>query len=124
MKSWTLTIPAVPPSANVFMRWHWSRRHRLKSQWPVLVSYALARVAIPKARGKRRVRIVITRRRLIDPANLHLAVDKLLFDDLVSRGILLDDSARWLDYDVEQRVGGEECTTVEISNAITARRRL
>lgn len=114
---WTLTIPAAPPSANVFMRWHWSRRKRLAEQWSILMAHAWLDRKIPQAKAKRTAHVTIYRKRLIDPANQHLALDKLVFDWLTKAGLLLDDSARWFDYTVRQeKTTKEETTIIRITN--------
>ena len=106
--SWAGTVPDLaPPSANVFQRLHWAERERLIRDWYTLVLAAFGRHRrMPnRARAKRRVRIVVTSRQMRDAANLVLAADKLILDNLVRLGWLADDSPDWLDLKVDGATG-------------------
>lgn len=114
-KTWTLSIPEAFPSANVYLRLHWSKRRKLADAWSWLL-LAAGVAAIPRASKRRRVVVTRIAPRKIDPANLYLSADKLALDNLVKAGVLVNDSERWLELKVRQRVG-KASTTIEISEA-------
>jgi hypothetical protein len=93
----TLTIPDWQPHRlNQLLSCHWATRGRLKRQDREMIgTYALL-AGIPKAKGKRRVSLLITlgpRQRGADPD----AYWKSLLDALVHAGLLVHDSPKWCD---------------------------
>lgn len=93
---WKLYVPEPTPLANEFLRMHWSRRSEIRKRWGWLLLEAGVR-GIPTAERKRSVLVV--RRSPGDPdyANLWTPIDKLILDNLVEFGALVDDSPQWLD---------------------------
>lgn len=67
-------------------------------------------------KGRRKLTITLYRHTLLDMDNAYFSCKKLT-DLLVQRGLLVDDSPKWIDYRVEQvKVGRTEAqrTVVEI----------
>lgn len=110
---WTVTIPNyVPVSLNRLTRGRIRDRIRLgKLQRAVVSAYCLLE-RVPKALGRRRVRLLVTQRRgrLADPDNLL----KAMLDSLVGCDMLRDDSARWCEWEmpVVQRGLCDETTII------------
>lgn len=110
---WRGVIPFCPPSANVFLRSHWAERKRLAKLWYLEV-YAAFKDSFPtKATTKRTVRIEVTSTRTRDHANLWTPVDKLIVDNMVKIGWLIDDDPTYLDLGVTGK-SGEPQTVIEI----------
>lgn len=108
-------ISAIYPSANVIMRMHWAKRKKLISAWYVLL--VIARIHyLPAAKGKRKVTITRYGNREMDRANAWLGADKLICDNLVSMGVLLDDSQEWLDLEVKAVKDMREKTEITIED--------
>lgn len=119
-RTWHGEVPQAPPSANVFQRMHWIDRRKLIADWYILLCAAFFRETPTQATGRRRVRVVVRSKQERDYANLWLAVDKLVFDNLTKRGWLVDDDRAHL----EPEVLGEEGTPrtlIEISEAAPER---
>ena len=112
-RSWKGVVPVIP-SANVYLRSHWSERMRLQKIF-YLELYAAFKDDVPtKATGKRKVKVLVVSTRERDWANLVTPVDKLLLDQMVKLGWLVDDKPAFLDLEVAGRAGTPE-TVVEIS---------
>lgn len=96
MPAYFVVIPGYRlPLLNELLRSHPIRRARLKREAAELVwGYALV-AGVPRATGRRRVSlwVVAPWRRLPDPDS----ADKALLDALVSAGLLVDDSAEWVE---------------------------
>lgn len=118
LSTWKIDLPDVTPSANEFIRRyrHYAVQKKLKDYWAWLLIEAGVR-RIPKATEKRFLHIVQHRLRLIDYANIWLALDKCVCDALVKLEVLVDDSPKWLDIHVEQELDIEERTVIEIAEA-------
>lgn len=89
-----------PPLANRWVGRHWAVKANLRKQAEQFLGWYAARAGIPKAAGKRRVRLVMTgwpNGKLPDAD----AFDKVFLDAAVRSGLLLDDNAKGL----EGRVG-------------------
>jgi len=115
MPSWNLrVIEDAPPSANVFLRMHWTARMKLKRLWAWLVLEAGAR-EVPLADGKRCVKVEVRSKGKRDPQNSWTPVDKLIVDNLVRCGALKDDSAEWCDLRVIT-IQGEPRTRIRIES--------
>src|SRR5687768_4083533 len=93
---WSFTLPITIPSANDFKRAAWKgnrgyyKRIREDFGWAIKAKVPW----IPKATGKRKVtitRLMGTRAMRYDPDNLAFGA-KSLVDELVSCGLLKDDS--------------------------------
>ena len=100
-----IVLPLPTPSANEWSGKHWSRRYRLKAQWAKLLL-----VAKPgEHRASSRLRVTIERVMTgggLDPDNLAGGLKPVL-DAMVSLGLLLDDSPRWLELHVGQSKPGK-----------------
>jgi len=86
------------------MGWHY---RRLRQEFAALLHSALAESAVPKATGKRRLwlrRVFRPGKRPYDIANL-VGGGKAVVDVLVSRGLLIDDSPKWLEAYYQQAPG-------------------
>ncbi len=136
MKTWTLTIDAIFPTANVYIRmpsirrgWRHRQpcnRHRqdLIEAWYWMIWGSLARLnenenAVHDARKKRHVKVISYRRGDPDEHNLVLPADKLVLDNLVKLGVLVDDNRKWckLEADAEKAGKGGLRTVIEIREA-------
>jgi len=102
----------VTPSANVFIRQHWAKRRKQKSDWGFLIRRAFGRTR-DEVKKKRKVIVTRVSNRLLDRANLWLSIDKLIIDNLVSQEWLVDDSEKWIDLHVKQKTG-EKKMIIEI----------
>jgi hypothetical protein len=102
-REWRIIIPEVTPTANVFMRLHWADRKRMQTMWRnLLISYGVR--DIPKAIDRKRTVLVYRYSKgSIDYANCFLGIDKLILDNLVHEGVLVDDSDKWLNLIVVPR---------------------
>ena len=95
-KTWLLSIPRVPPSANTLLRQHWSTRSDILGAWKHDV-YVLCRESkIPKlARVKILATIYFKDRRKRDYDNFAFGLQKLLGDSL--KGVVIfDDDPSYL----------------------------
>ena len=72
--------------------------------------------SIREARKKRDVLVISYRTGNPDPQNMMLGADKLVADNLVKMGVLVDDSKKWCKLDAEPRRAGKEGirTVIEI----------
>jgi len=133
MNTWTLTIDAIYPSANVYLNMPSLRngqrhypgcnRHRqdLRDLWYWLIYEQVCALtrhenSIREARKKRLVNVYSYRHGNPDPQNMMLCADKLCADNLVKMGVLVDDSKKWCKLDAEPRRAGKEGirTVIEI----------
>jgi len=133
MKTWTLTIPTIFPTANVYIRMPSLRRgqrhrqpcnrHRqdLRDAWYWMITEQICRLtkdenSIWEARKKRHVKVISYRKGDPDPQNLMLPADKLVADNLVKLGALVDDNKRWCKLEAEGRKAGKrgKRTVIEI----------
>ncbi len=131
MKTWTLTIDDIFPTANVYLRMPSLRsgqrhrqpcnRHRqdLRDAWYWMILEQIGLYygyGLTPATRKRHVKIISYRRGEPDPQNLVLCGDKVVADNLVKLGVLVDDNARWCDFSVVYRPAGKKGkrTVIEI----------
>jgi len=121
MTTWTLTVDDIVPTANPFMRMHWGKRKKMAEAWNWLLTEQVCKVmpekgSITPATRKRWVKMISYRTGTPDPQNLYLGHDKLILDQLVKLGVLVDDSARWCDFSVVSRKAGKrgKRTVIEI----------
>lgn len=98
---YVLTIPDTPPSLNVYLRAHWTKRGKYLETFATLIWFAMNGkfgAECPPARGKRRIVVTLTfptnRRRDSDNWN------KCLNDAMVHAGLIKGDSPRWLDFEL------------------------
>ena len=117
--TWTFTVPLEVPSQNATDRMHWAARNKLKKRW--LTAVLLNAFRIPRAEGKRSVRIMAYRkRRITDHANL-VGGCKLVIDALRDSRQLIDDSDRWMVATYAQDLAshsptGKPCTVFTIED--------
>ena len=116
--TYTITIPDwCPATVNTFLGRHWARKHRLRRAMTEMIgSYAWAQ-SVPKATGKRRVKLTVTGwasgGRLPDKD----AFDKLLLDSLKQCWLIFDDSQEFLDGRVEVELRrGPRSTVIELED--------
>jgi len=93
-----LTIPYVPVSLNVWMRWHWAKRKKLSQQWEWDL---VALKPLPYFTSKAKVKITLMHSRFYDKDNAYGAC-KVLVDAMKKQRMIVDDSAEWLELTVEQ----------------------
>ena len=97
-----LSIPDVPVSNNVYIRWHWSRRYKYDNTWSWQIRRAMGWPGIlDAAPDKASVSIVQHRKRLIDGDNL---VVKPLLDALKDWQLIWDDSPDHISLTVRQEL--------------------
>ncbi len=98
-----LTIPDIPPSLNKVLRMHWAKKRGLLRAWIWMIrtSGIFGNSLVAFAGGRRRVRITLHHSRLYDKDNAYGAC-KVIFDALKAEGLIMDDSAKWLEAIVEQ----------------------
>ncbi len=100
----------IPTPLNKLMTCHWANAGRLKKLDLMVVEIASS--GLPKAKGKRRVRMTITlakHQRAPDPD----ALWKTTLDALVHAGMLTDDNRQGVELDpVEFMRGTEQATTI------------
>jgi len=96
---WTLEIPYIPPSLNIWSRLHWAARKRVKDKWcdfiwalcnenrvhPVEKVHLSATIYFPQSRRR-------------DPDNYTATTYKIICDCLVRIGILKDDSYEYVTF--------------------------
>jgi hypothetical protein len=110
-----LDIPEVPPSLNKVLRMHWAKRSKLATDWAWKARIAFHGQHEVPIVVKQNVKVTLHHPRLYDKDNAYGAC-KVLVDCLRGLGIIVDDTSRWLDLDVQQ----EKCkhrdrhTTIEI----------
>lgn len=95
-----------PVTLNALLCAHWSVRGRLKRGDRDLVGIYAKMAGVPKARGRRRVSLVLTmapRQRRPDPD----AFWKSTLDSLVHAGLLVDDSPKWCELGTVEFSRGE-----------------
>lgn len=108
--NWRCHVPFAPPAANAFMRMHWAKRRAMKKEWRIAIIAAFGTARPTQAKDKRLVTITIRTPRARDHANLWLAADKLILDNLTVLGWIVDDSTTWLDVEVRSEKGPAEVT--------------
>ena len=89
----TLTISKATPSGNSFRGVHWSRIHRLRAEWGWLVVEALKRAGVHERPLYAKATLTLERHgsRILDADNARASF-KVLIDQLVASGIILDDN--------------------------------
>lgn len=107
-----LDIPGWLPCRLNQLLGHWSTRHRLKKADRETVGLYARQAGIPRARGKRRVSLVLTlapRQRAADPD----AWWKSVLDALTACGLLVDDNRQGCELgSVTFQRGRQKATTI------------
>lgn len=101
-------------SQNVRDRIHWVKRRKNKADWAQEIWAALNGRTAKFFHGHKRKHVKITslRSRLLDEGNLW-GGGKDLVDALKTMGLIRDDSPKWIDLEMKQRLGGKG-TVIEI----------
>ena len=97
------------------MKTHWSEANRRKKSDAQMLAVCAYNAKIPKATGKRRVEIIITRTRgrKADPDAYH----KSVLDGLTRTGYLKDDSQEWAECPPALILSGKQkSTTIKITD--------
>ena len=103
------------------MRWHWSKRAKYARQTHHSVAYAakaargIAPYRVPDAPL---LRLLVKRKRLLDPDNL-VASCKFIIDGCVKAGLIPDDNPESVTLDISQIRSVQEGVTVWICNRET-----
>lgn len=95
-----------PVRLNQLLNCHWGTRSKLKKQDRELIRFYAGFFAVPPAKGKRRVSLVLTlapKQRAGDPD----AFFKGLLDALVNCGLLVDDNRQWVELGTVEFVRGK-----------------
>lgn len=110
-----LEIPIATPSLNDFVGKHWSAKNKAKQRWAVLMVRAGAK-RLPHATGPRHVMVKRHSRGTLDDDNLRGGCKSTVMDNLVTFGLLVDDSPKWLTANYVQLPlgGGTPRTVIEI----------
>jgi len=113
----TIRIPRWKPVlTNTLMGNHWAKAAKLKKADMQMVSAYCLQAGIPRAKGKRRVELVVEiagRGRTPDPDSMW----KSLLDALKQAGMLVDDSGKWCEIVPPQiiRKAKETATTIQLT---------
>src|SRR5690348_16819154 len=110
-----LTIAAVPPSLNVYLKLHYHARARLRDEWCKLIMVAATGLARPTT-GYKRVVITLHLRTLRDLDNAYGGL-KPLVDALRLRGLIEDDNPAAIELVLRQVKAWPEQTVIEIEVA-------
>ena len=102
-----IIVPIVPPSPNVLLRAHWSKRYQHIRDWKEHIYYRLTSENRKEIRALNEegkvlfVRIEQFRKQELDPDNLHGSV-KVILDAIVSSNLAFNDSQKMMSYTVQQ----------------------
>jgi len=107
-----LTIMSLPPSTNQLERMHWAVKKRLRRSVAQELTAAIHDQDEPfvPATTRRRVTIRVYRPRRFDPDNA-IGGLKVLLDAMRDVGLLKNDSPKWLDLGLDQRIEKTDCRT-------------
>jgi len=114
--TWILHIPGWQPVLANQLMGHWAAAARLKRRDVQQVARAKIVHGVPDAKGKRIVRIEIAR----SVGGRWPDVDaplKSTLDALVQCRLLVDDSAKWCEWERPTFVRGPKATTITIEEA-------
>jgi hypothetical protein len=119
-----LVVPSITPSTNQLMRMHWAVKRRLRQslQWELVTALAQTGEPLPPAESgktapKRMVKITTYHPRRFDPDNASGGC-KVLLDAMRDVGLLRNDSPKWLELIVVQKIAKlDDCRTeIEIED--------
>lgn len=111
--SHTITIPNWLPTSDNELGGHWAKARDKKIVDAQMINAYALKYGIPKATGKRIVRIVLVigkhkRGRLPDPTNFY----KSTCDALKACGMLIDDNSTWMEHLPTEVIRGEHTETI------------
>lgn len=115
MSVYRMEIPGWRPAlANELIGKHWAVIHKRKRRDLLRLSAALWEHAVPHAKVRRRVKIEISWpfRRLPDPD----APLKSFLDGLARSGAIVDDSARWCQWEVPVFIRGPKGSVITLED--------
>lgn len=121
-RRWDFTLPLATPSqndasaSNHGQPWERKKYAKQRGDWQLLLGATMGRLAIPRARGKRRVlitRLYGIRGQAMDPSNLAGGC-KLVLDAMVRAGLLVDDAERWIEAHYYQHPANDSGTWIQI----------
>ncbi|MBE3130607.1 MAG: hypothetical protein IMZ54_07805 [Acidobacteria bacterium] len=118
-----IVLKSLPPSTNQLERMHWAVKRQLRQglQWELTAGLADTGMKLPpllygKTAPKRRVTITIYRPRRFDPDNATGGC-KVLLDAMRDIGLLRNDSPKWMELVVNQKIEKCDCRTeIEIED--------
>lgn len=116
---WTFTTHLIIPSGNKRLVNTLHRHHeykRSRDAWCWSLRSVMLEQKIPKAAGKRYVhlcRLVPPKGKLYDPDNLVHGV-KVCLDAMKREGMIVDDAAKWLAWDVTQERAAESGVRIQL----------
>ena len=109
-----LTIKAVTPSLNEFLKMHWGEKKRLRASFASLIlgklhdtGYEVNKLTKPY---KRKVTIISYRKRKFDFDN-HVGGLKPMIDSLKDIGLIWDDGEKWIELVTRQVTDGKNPRT-------------
>lgn len=116
----TFTIPLRLPRLNAFNRMHWAQKKRLVDSWRGSVSLFCGAKTFEGAVNIRLIQQVAKGEVRVDPANLIAICDKLIIDALVKRGVLVNDSPKYIrGFETAYERGDKSAIRIEITTAPT-----
>lgn len=99
-------------SQNKWVGRHWSVKHKATKDWETEI-FAALNGKIQKAKGKMKLKVQSYRKRLLDEQNLWGGLKPTL-DAMKRLGLIVDDSPKWLEMSVGQKVQPGEYTVIEL----------
>lgn len=113
--STTFTIPLRLPRLNAFNRMHWAQKKKLVDTWRGHVALFCKSDKIDGAVTIKLIQCVAKGEVRVDPANLIAICDKLVIDALVKRGVLSNDSPKYIrGFETAYERGDKSAIRVEI----------
>ena len=98
----TIEIDHRVYSRNMIDRWHWSKKHKLKNEYRILVRNQMRLHSINPTEEKCQLRINCYVKRLMDYDNVVGGL-KQFIDAMCTESFIHDDSPKWLDIvDIKQ----------------------
>ena len=107
-----IALPIKIKSRNKLDRQHWAEKRRNKKTYALLIRNQMRLRKVPKAKEEKHTLIITSyRKRKLDPDNL-VGGCKQLIDALVDEDFIFDDSAKYIDLQVEQHKAPENLTII------------
>ena len=107
-----IALPIKIKSRNQLDRQHWAEKRRNKKTYALLIRNQMRLRKVPKAKEEKHTLIITSyRKRKLDPDNL-VGGCKQLIDALVDEDFIFDDSAKYIDLQVEQHKAPENLTII------------
>lgn len=107
-----IEINARTPSLNQLLGQHWAKREREKHQWGMMIKACVNnRSEISSGAPYKNIKIIMTRKRLLDVDNAIGGTKKVITDNLKLLGLIEGDDIKSVNIEYEQ-VKGEDKTVV------------